>query len=125
MKKITIKFNDEFNDAKVEFELPDGRKCSAYDIGFDSVYTGEERDINQYSYRRYGDEYGYDIDEFNGQGVVEYSMGGWNEYDEDILKFVKKVLHYYSKECTDNWRQVCDTMSFEMPERYLELVKNK
>ena len=61
------------------------------------------------------------MDEFDGKGVVEYSMGGWNEYDDDTLKFVKKVCLYYSQALSDDWG--CE--EFEMPERYLELVEGK
>ena len=81
---------------------------------------GENRDVNQYKYRtKYScDEYGFDMDEFDGKGVVEYSMGGWNEYDEDTLKFVKKVCLYYCQAISDDY----SVEDFEMPERYLELV---
>ena len=121
MKKITIKINDAFDHGMLEFTLPDGRKCSAYQIDYEDVYTGDESEPSQYRYTKYGDYYGYDIDEFEGECVVSYGSSGFLEYDENILKFVKKVCLYYSKQIQ------FDIMSdkFEMPERYLELLETK
>ena len=123
MKKIIIKFNDEFDHGMIEFTLPDGRKLNAYDVGYENIYTGDEAEPSQYRYRHpYADEYGYDIDEFDGKPVVEYGDFGFKNYDEDILKFCKKVCHYYSKTMSEAWGKMEKTMSFEMPERYLELI---
>ena len=80
MKKITIKINDAFDHGMLEFTLPDGRKCSAYQIDYEDVYTGDESEPSQYKYRNYGDEFGYDIDEFDGKCVVEYGMSGFLPY---------------------------------------------
>ena len=117
MKKITIKI-EELEGQELQFTLPDGRKVLVYDIGYEDVYTGEQAEPSQYRYTRYGDDYGFDIGEFDGKNVVEYSMGGFNEYDDDFLKFCKKVCLYYAKEISNNWR----AEEFEMPSRYLDLV---
>ena len=120
-KKILIKINDDFEHGKVEFTLPNGSKLTAYEIGYDEVYTGDQAEPSQYRYRAYGDEFGFDIDEFDSKTVVEYGMLGFKQYDENQLKFCKKVCLYYCKEVQFN--RIAE--EFEMPEKYLELLKEK
>ena len=125
MKNIVIKFNDEFDHSMIEFTLPDGRKLSAYDVGYENIYTGEQTEPSQYRYRnKYYDEFGFDISEFDGKPVVEYASFGFNKYDENILKFCKKVCFYFCKALSDS-NAVINNMMFEMPERYLELLNKK
>ena len=121
MKKIIIKSNDDFEHGKIEFTLPDGRKLTAYQIDYEDVYTGDEAEESQYRYTSYGDYYGFDIDTFEGKSVVEYGDLGFKKYDEDTLKFCKKVCLYYCKQIQ------FDVLSeeFEMPERYLELINKE
>ena len=122
MKKVIIKCNDDFDHGMVEFTLPDGRKLSVFQIDYDDVYTGDQSEPSQYRYTAYGDYYGYDIDEFEGKTVVEYGGLGFKKYDENELKFCKKVCLYYSKMLIDGgW----DSDTFEMPEKYLKLLETK
>ena len=119
MEKVIIKF-EENEHGQIVFTLPDGRKASAYEIGYDMVEGGENADINQYKYspRYSGDEYGFDLDEFDGESVVSFEGYGFNSYDEDTLKFVKKLCMHYARQISDDWR----VEEFEMNAKYLELV---
>ena len=121
-KKITIKWEEVGNcgGQQLMFYLPDGREMTATEIGWDMVETGEDADPNQYRYRtKYScDEYGFDLDEFDGKDIVKYGMRGFLEYDENTLKFCKKVLLYWCKAYSDNW----EADEFEMPSKYLELL---
>ena len=121
-KKITIKW-EELGGAggqNLKFTLPDGREMTATEIGYDYVEGGEDADINQYRYRtKFAcDEYGFDLDEFDGKDIVKYGMSGFLEYDENTVKFCKKVLLYWCKAYSDNW----EADKFEMPSKYLELL---
>ena len=115
--KITIKVNDDFEHGRIEFTLPDGRILSAYQVDYEDVYTGDQAEVSQYRYTAYGDYYGFDLDEFNGESVVEYDIG-FSKYDEGTLKFCKKVCLYYCKQIQFDAISVC----FEMPKHYLELL---
>ena len=105
---------------QIKFILPNGSTITATEIGYDMVESGEYADPNQYKYRsKYGcDEFGFDLDEIDGKGIVEYGMGGFLEYDEHVLRFCKKVCLYWAKAYADNW----DNEQFEMPEKYLSLL---
>ena len=119
MKKVIIKFVEQ-DKGRIVFTLPDGRKASAYEIDYDTIQTGEYADINQYRYapRYSGDEYGFDLDEFDGEDIVKYETFG-NTYDDDIVKFVKKLCMHYGKTISEKgW----DATHFEMNAKYLELV---
>jgi hypothetical protein len=117
---IVIKINDDFDHDKLEFTLPDGRILSVYQIDYEDVYTGNEVEPSQYRYAAYGDYYGFDIEEFDGKTVVEYDIG-FKRYDEDLLKFCKKVCLYYCKATQFD----SGLVDFTMPGRYLELWEGK
>ena len=119
MKKVIIKFEQQ-DKGRIEFTLPDGRKASAWEIGYDEVEGGENADINQYKYspKYSGDYYGFDLDEFDGEDVCSYETFGYR-YDDDTLKFVKKLCMHYARQMSEDWR----VEEFEMNAKYLELVK--
>lgn len=117
---MKIKVNQKENSL-IEFILPSGSIATVYEIDYDCVQTGDYADPSEYRYKSKNyDEFGYAIDEFNGKSIIEYANFGFKEYDENLLKFVKKLCLYYSKElCLDSYPD-----EFEMPDRYLELISN-
>ena len=123
MKKITIKFKEigGFGGTQFEFRLPDGRKLEATEIGYEYVTTGDYAEPSQYRYKSKNyDEFGFEVDRFDGKNLVEYQMGGFVSVNEPLLKLAKKILLYFCKSGADDYKG-----SYEMPERYLELIKGE
>ena len=121
MKKVIIKWQevDGIGGQNLEFTLPNGKKLCATEVGYDMIATGDYAEPSQYRYKsKYYDEFGFEIDSFDGKNVVTYKQGGFVEIDEDALKMAKKVLLYWCKSDIDAWEG-----SYEMPSKYLEISK--